>query len=199
MGLLWIASLPIGVFFCVCAEPVVLLLAGRDYLEASQPLRVVIWISCLSFLSFPFRFLFTASGTPRLYAWLVLAVLTTQTVLGIALIPWWGYWGAWRGSLLAETLFTLVGLILCRRLGMGELGWRPMAWAAVAVAVMAALLWPARGLALPLLGLAAAGSTVAYFALCVLLGALCRRKSRFREALGGRPANAIRKQTLRVS
>jgi hypothetical protein len=102
--------------------------------------------------------------------------------------------------LLAETLFTVAGLILCRRLGMGELGWRSLAWAAVAAAVMAALLWPARGLRLPLLGLAAAGSTVAYFALCVLLGALRREEvRRFREALGGRPSNAIGKQAIRLS
>lgn len=185
MRLLWIASLPIAVFFCIGAERVILLIAGPEYVEAAQPMRVVIWITSLSFLSYPFRFLFAALGRARLYAVLVLLTLTSQATIAVTLIPRWGYWGACTGSLLAETFFTTAGLILCGRLSVGGIAGRALAGAAIAAVGMAALLWPARNLPLPLLALAAVGATGIYLVLCVLLGALRRQEvRRFVEALG---------------
>ena len=170
--LLWIASLPLGVFFCLCAETVILLLAGPDYREAAQPCALVIWITSLSFMSYPFRYLFTALGRPRLYAVLVLLMLTTQGTISLTLIPRWGYWGACTGSVVAESLFTTAGLILCYRLGVGGIEWSRLAVAAFAAVGMAGLLWPARTLAWPLLAVTAMAATAVYLALCILLGAV---------------------------
>jgi hypothetical protein len=87
---------------------------------------------------------------------------------------------------LAETLFTAVGLSLCRRLDVGGIDWPRLARAALAAAVMAAALWPARGLAPPLLAVVAAATTGLYLALCVVLGAVSREEvQRFREACIG--------------
>src|SRR5205823_2654822 len=69
--LLWVISIPIAVAIFVCAEPLVIVLAGSDYLEAVVPLRILIWITSLSFLSFQFAFLLTAVHQQRTYAWLV--------------------------------------------------------------------------------------------------------------------------------
>jgi O-antigen/teichoic acid export membrane protein len=183
--LLWIAGLPIAVFFCVCAEPIVVLIAGGDYIEAARPLRVVIWITCLMFLSYPFRFLFTALGRPQVYAGLVLLGLTVQVGAELILIPRFGYWGACAGSVLGETLFTIAGIAMCRRLGVGGIEWPALGGAALAAVGMACVLWPARRLPLPLLVPAAAGAAALYLVLCVALGALRRSEvRRFREACG---------------
>src|SRR5205823_11229595 len=121
--LLWIASLPLAVAICVCAEVVVRALAGYEYLEAAQPLRILIWIACLSFLSFPLGLLFAALGQQRLYARLVLAIFLLELVPEIVLIPVWGYYGACMGSEVGELVFTIVGLALCRSLGIGQIDW----------------------------------------------------------------------------
>jgi O-antigen/teichoic acid export membrane protein len=163
--LLWVVSLPIAVAICLTAKPLILLLAGGEYLGAVGPMRALIWIAVLSFLSMQFRFLFAAAGRQRLYAWLVVLVFGVEVVVESALIPWWGYWGACAGSLLGELLFTALGLALCYRLSPAGLPWGAMARAVLAGAAMAAVLWPARDAAWPVLLLALAGSAGLYFAL----------------------------------
>ncbi len=170
--LLWIAALPIAVSFCVCAEPIVRLLAGPEYLEAARPMRVVIWIVCLTFVSYPFRFLFTALGHPRLFAALVALGLGIQIGTELWLVPRWSYWGSCTGSVLAEGVFAAMGLYLCRRLGVSGVAWAGLGRALLAAAVMAALLWPLRAEPMMLLAPAVAAAGVVYLMLCVRLGAL---------------------------
>src|SRR5262249_52244796 len=58
--------------------------------------------------------------------------------------------------------------------------------------VMAALLWFARGLSLPLLALAVAGTTGCYFGLCVMLGALpWSEAQRFFKAFAGKARTQV--------
>ena len=170
--LLWVISIPIAVAIFVCAEPLVVVLAGATYLEAVLPLRILIWITSLSFLSFQFGFLLTAVHEQRTYAWLVGLVFALEVVIEIALIPWWSYLGACIGSVIGEIVFTVLGLALCRRLGYGRMPWWPLAFAVLAGAGMGVCLWPAR--TWPLLHLipAVVGATVVYFIACVGSGAL---------------------------
>jgi len=170
--LLWIISLPIAVGICICAEPAVMILAGREYLEAAAPLRLLIWITCLSFLSFQYRFLFAAVGKQRVLAQLVVVVFVVEAVIELVAIPWWGYFGACAGSLVGEVVFTVAGLAVCARHGIGKVEWSALARAALAGAVMGIVLWFGRGLPLPLLFVAAALSTGLYFVLCLWWGAL---------------------------
>jgi O-antigen/teichoic acid export membrane protein len=170
--LLWVTSLPIAVAIFVTAEPVIVILAGEEYLDAQGPMRVLIWVTSLSYLSLQFRFLFTALGRPRVYTVLVGLVLAVEAGLEFALIPWWGYYGACAGTLLGELLFTAIGLVACRWLGVGGIEWRALGAAAVAGALMGAALWPVRGVSLPLLILAVGLATAGYFLLCFALGAL---------------------------
>jgi O-antigen/teichoic acid export membrane protein len=172
--LLWIVSLPIAIAICLSAEPLILLLAGPEYLPAVLPMRALIWIAVLSFLSMQFRFLFTAIGRQRLYAWLVVLVFMVEAIVETVLIPWWGYWGACAGTMLGELLFTVLGLVLCYQVSPMGISWRALARALLAAAVMGFVLWPARDTSWPILLLALAGSTGLYFALCVGLGALDR-------------------------
>jgi O-antigen/teichoic acid export membrane protein len=172
LRLLWVISLPIAVTICVCARPLILLLAGPEYLEAVVPMRLLIWITSLSFLSYQFRFLFTALGRRRLYSQLVVAILVLEAALEALLIPRWGYFGACAGSMVGEFLFTVVGLLLCRRLGVAAVEWGLWARAAVAAGVMGLILALIGEVRLPLLALGVAATTALYVALCVALGAL---------------------------
>ncbi len=201
--LLWITSLPIAVTICICAEPLVLLLAGTDFREAALPMQVLIWISTLSFLSIQFRFLFTALGKQRMFANLVIAIFLLEAALEVALIPVWGYMGACTGSLIGEFVFTAAGIQLCHRLGVRGFQWSEMLRAVVAGAIMAAIIWPGTQLPLPWLVLLVLFATLNYFVACVLLGALKRDEaSKFFAALSPRARRqrrqlrAARKATL---
>jgi len=185
--LLWVISLPLAVAIFACAEPLITLLAGPDYVDAVLPLRILIWISTLSFLSMQFRFVFTAVGRQKLFARLAVAVFGLEAAIELALIPWWGYFGACAGSLVGELLFTVAGLAVCSRLGDCTIEWGALARAALAGAVMGAVLWPARSLSVPLLALAVPLATGLYAALCLALGALRPQElRRLYEALTGR-------------
>jgi stage V sporulation protein B len=170
--LLWVISIPIAVAIFVCAEPLIVLLAGPAYLEAVAPMRILIWIACLSFLSMQFRFLFTALGKQRVFARLVAMVLVIEVVMELWLIPYWGYFGACAGSLAGELFFTAAGLWICYRMDVGQIAWTALLAASAAGAAMGASLWFFREAALPLLLLATMVATGLYFVVCVLLRAL---------------------------
>ncbi len=169
---LWIASLPFVVALYVCAEPVVRLIAGSAYLEAAVPLRILIWLTCLSFISYPLGVLFAAVGRARAYARLAAAVFALEVLLELALIPWWGYFGACAGTLLGELAFTLAGFTLCYRMRIRSLEWGALARATGAAALMAAALWPARDAEIAVVLSAMAGATVLYLVLCIAFGAV---------------------------
>jgi O-antigen/teichoic acid export membrane protein len=174
--LLWVSSLPIAVPICLYAGPLVALLAGPDFGEATLPMQLLIWITALSFLSYPFRYLLTALGRSRTYVRLALLQLLVVAGTQVLLLPSLSYYGACAGSLLGEFVFMVVGLILCCRLGVRALPWRPFAGAALAAAALAAALWPVRGWTLPLFAAAAVPAAVLYIVLCVLFGALRRQE-----------------------
>jgi len=182
--LLWVISLPLVVGIGVCAEPLVVSLAGADFAEAAMPLRLLIGIACLSFLSFQFRFVFAALGLRQVFPRLVAAILILEVVVQVTLIPKWGYLGACAGSVLGELVFTVAGLTLCRRLGLGGPRVKEMMVAALAAAALGGALWPLREQGLLVLFLAGLVGTALYLVLCVMLGAIRREEVwRFGEAL----------------
>ena len=127
--LLWIVSLPISIAVCAVAEPLVVLPAGTEFAEAATPLRLLIWIVNLSFISTQFRFLFTAIDQQRMFTRLVVPILVLKSHCGIGshsparlLRPaWWRC--SPRPSLVAAGLWILaLDLALAGSIG---LAWRP--------------------------------------------------------------------------
>jgi O-antigen/teichoic acid export membrane protein len=172
--LLWIVSLPIAMSLSVCAERVVVLLGGVEFLPAALPLRFLIWNTSLLFLSFQFRFLFSAMGRSQTYIRLVVPILILALSVEAALVPWIGLYGAIIGSMLGETVLTVSGLFICYRLGLRGIEWGAMAKAVLAALAMGAVLWTAREVSLPLLMLVGLLSLLVYFGMCVVLGAVRR-------------------------
>src|SRR5262249_1313016 len=143
--------LPIVLTIWACAEPITVFLAGPGYREAAPLMGVLIWTAAFSFLSAPIRYLLTATGMQRPFAWLVLGVLGFKVALEAALLPLWGCWGACAVSLLTELIFTVAGLALCRRLGFEGIEWTALLGATLAGAVFGAGLCAALPLGLPFL------------------------------------------------
>ncbi len=186
LRLLWVLSIPLVVAISICAEPLIVLLAGPAYLEAAVPLRILIWITTLSYLSIQFRFVFTAVGRQRSFARLVIFVFLMELGIELALIPFWGYFGACAGSLIGELVFTVVGLVVCHRLGIGKIEWSALSQAVAAGAVMAAGLWLVSDLELVWLLVAVIMAGLGYLMLCMALGAIRRQEvRRFVEACSG--------------
>jgi O-antigen/teichoic acid export membrane protein len=183
---LWAVSIPIVVAIFVCAEPLVALLAGPQYLEAVYPMRILIWVTALSFLSLQLRFVFTAMGLQHVFARLVFLVFAIEAVLELLLIPRWGYYGACAGTLAGEIAFTGIGLLLCRRLGLGTIPWTAMLRVLAAGLAMGAALWFARTAAWAVLVPAAALAAGLYLLLCLWWGALRTEElGQFTRALRG--------------
>jgi O-antigen/teichoic acid export membrane protein len=182
--ILTIVSVPITATIFLFAEPIVRLIAGADYLEAAVPLRVLIWVAVLSFLTMHFRFVMTAIGRQRAYAWLVGGVFAFEAAVELVLIPRLGYLGACAGTLAGEVAFAAAGLVLCRQSGLRGVQWRALARAALAGAAIVPLLWLARqGPVVTWVPLALAAVGI-YFILCVQLGAIGRQEWRqFRGAV----------------
>jgi O-antigen/teichoic acid export membrane protein len=172
LRLLFIMGLPIALTLCLCAEPVITVMAGASYLEAALPLRILIWITIPSFLSMLVRYVLSALGQQRTYALLVIPVFALEAIVELALIPHWGYMGACAGTVLGEFVLMAAGLAVCCWLGMGRIEWPALAGSALAGAALGMTLWLAREAGWPLLGLAVFGGLAGYFTLCVLLGAL---------------------------
>jgi O-antigen/teichoic acid export membrane protein len=171
--LLWVISLPLAAGSAICADSIVYILGGQEYSEAALLLAILMWKVPLVFGAMPLRYLFTAVGQQHAYGRLVIAAFFLELLASLALIPWLGYFGACISTLLAELVFTVAGLVLCRQT-VGALDYRPLGAALLAVGAMGAVLAAARWSVqsplalLPLLVVA----TLVYLAVCLLLGAL---------------------------
>ena len=187
--ILWVVSLPLAVLLFVCAEAFVRILAGADYLEAVVPLRILVWIACFSFVSYPLGSIFTSTGRPQLYARLAIATFAIELVLELFLIPAWGYLGACAGSLAGEVFFAVCGLALCHRQRVLALEWRRLAAAVLCALTMALVLWPLRHLPVAWLAVAGAAASMTYASLCVAAGALTTDEvARFLRGVRGKAA-----------
>ena len=184
--LLWMGSLPIVVVIAVCADHLIPLIASEKYADAALPMRLLIWVVCISYISTQFRFYLTALGRQSVFTRLAIAVFILEAASIAALIPAYSYLGACFGVLLGEVIFLAAGFAACHQLGMRGVEWGALLKPAVLAAVMALLLWPFRELSLLQLSLLSCAATCGYFAACSLTGVLHRDElRRLLEALGG--------------
>ncbi|HEV3298424.1 MAG TPA: flippase [Planctomycetaceae bacterium] len=185
--MLWIGALPVAVVISLGAEQLITLLAGREYLEAAIPMRILVWKILFASLAILYRFVFAAIGQLPSLARIVLVAAVLDAAAELILIPRWGYLGACSGTLLGEFVFTAMTLVVCGQLKIRCMDWNLLARAALAASVMAALLWPVHRAPLPIFLSAAAVATGVYVLCCLLTGALGWAEARHLfDALGGR-------------
>lgn len=174
--LLWVMSIPMAVAIFVCAEPLVLLLGGREYRDAVIPMRILIWISTLYYVSIQFRFIFAALDKQKAYVRLTGFVFASELLAAMCVIPWWGYLGACVCALSGEVLLAVTGFWMCYRRGVRVIAWHAMLRATLCGLAFGVLLWPARTAPLPILLVLGATLTVVYFLLCLALDCLRRQE-----------------------
>lgn len=174
--LLWLGSLPLAMGIVVCADHLVLLIGSRSYAAAATPMRWLIWVVCLTYISTQFRFYLAALGRQTVFTRLSLLVLVVESALIAGLIPRWGYMGACYGVLWGEALFLSGGFAACHRLGLRGIEWGKLIAGGMLAASIGAVLWPLRTQPFwPLLGCCGV-ATVAYLAACAASGLLTRQE-----------------------
>ena len=170
--LVWVASIPIAVLIFVFAKSVVLILGGPQFAEAALPLRILICITTVSYLSIPFRFLFAAVGKQLVFTRVMILLFSIELVAEAALIPVWSYFGACAGILLGELTFLICSVWICRVLKIVRMPWEAIFLAPLAGVAMGWLLWSLQdGSMLKLLIGIPVAATV-YIAMCLLFRAL---------------------------
>jgi O-antigen/teichoic acid export membrane protein len=172
----------IGIFIAtmlfVLAEPVILLMAGPEFLDAVTPFRVLVWVIVLSFASYQLRYLFTALGRQRAFARLVTATFVLKVALELALLPLVGTAGAILGTLVCEFAFIAGGLVLIARGGVLRMDWARLGGGALSAGCTGLALWPLRSVDFAWLPLILAAAGVVYMALCVAFMAIGARELR---------------------
>ncbi len=144
-----LVALPLAVGGFILAEPLVALLFGAEYAPAAGLLRILIWAVPLMFLSEFLGYVVVIAGREGRVARAIIASSSVNVAANLLLIPRYGPTAAALITVVTEVV--LVGQYLwllrdlLRRMRLGLL-----ARLLLAVAVMAGLVYAARGLPLPL-------------------------------------------------
>jgi O-antigen/teichoic acid export membrane protein len=109
-----IVAVPVAAALYWFAEPIVVIIAGRDYLAAAVPMRIVAGNAILISLSAPLRFLLVALGVPRWYSASAVAGLLVEIAALFVLIPRFGYFGACAAIMLGELAYLVAGSVAGR-------------------------------------------------------------------------------------
>jgi O-antigen/teichoic acid export membrane protein len=99
--ILFCMCLPIAVATTILADKIILLIFGRDFMEAVIVLKILIWMVIFLFMEFLFNAVFVSLRKQWLTAVSNAVMFTINLVLGLLLIPAYGYMGACAGTMSA--------------------------------------------------------------------------------------------------
>ena len=173
---LYVMGVAIGVILFVLSDRIVILCFGAAYQEASQVLRILAPVAVLLLPTSVYGYIFTALGRQRLYMGCAAVALLTNIGLDLLLIPFYGYIGAAVGTLVAEAVFFLSGLVILHQLGSTLAGisliWRPC----LAALALGSCCWLAKEMMLEGVLLCLVGGTAAYAGVLLLLQTFTRQE-----------------------
>ncbi len=119
---LYVIGVPVAVILFVLSERIVISLFGAPYHDASQILRILAPVVILLLPTPVYGYVFIALGYQRLYMGCTAVALATNLGLDLLLIPFYSYIGAAVGTLIAEAVLFLCGLLMLRKLGGALIG-----------------------------------------------------------------------------
>jgi O-antigen/teichoic acid export membrane protein len=111
-----IVVFPIAILFFVMAPYCVYIIAGKDFIAASSPVKIIVIAAATIFLSAAFFNFLIAAGKQK---WLILSaslVAVLNIFLGLILIPRYSYNGAAFATLTSEAIYLLVLIWLTNHL-----------------------------------------------------------------------------------
>lgn len=106
--LVFYGALGMSLVLCLMAEPIVLLLYGREYASAVVPLRIVVWYTAFSYLGGARNAWAVCENAQKYLTVLYAGSAAANVALNLALIPLWGSAGAALASLVTQILSTFV-------------------------------------------------------------------------------------------
>ena len=121
---LLVVSIPVCVLITRWADEFIVLCATEKYVDAVLPFQLMAWLIVLCFVSAQFRWVFTALGEQKRYAYLVGRIFIFKLLLSGLLIWFWGLVGACVGLLVSELMLVCMGTFACGKLGIHGVGWQ---------------------------------------------------------------------------
>jgi O-antigen/teichoic acid export membrane protein len=174
---LYVMGVPVGVILFVLSDRIVTLCFGAAYREASQVLRILAPVVILLLPTSVYGYVFTALGRQRLYMGCAVVALLTNIGLDLLLIPFYSCIGAAVGSLVAEAVLFLSGLVMLQRLGSPLAGinliWRPC----LAALALGSCCWWAKDMVLAGVLVGIVGGLAAYAGVLLLLQTFTRQEA----------------------
>ena len=122
------------------AQPLLVLLYGRDFAAAAPVLIVLAWSAVANWYYAPFVIALQARGRERWWLAGLLGGLLLNAAVNLWAIPRWGASGAASATLASEAALLLTGLAMARVLGL-PFSVRPFGGALVAATLGGATLW----------------------------------------------------------
>lgn len=121
----WLSGL-ICLAATVAAQPVVTLVYGAPFAEASPVFAALVWLLWLALVSGHYRYTLIAAGRQRLELLTALCGAGSCIALNAALVPLWGLFGAVVALLASETLIWGMAYGFVRRAGVRLAFWAPV-------------------------------------------------------------------------
>jgi O-antigen/teichoic acid export membrane protein len=123
-----------------------------------------------------YGYIFTALGRQRLYMGCAVVALLTNIGLDLLLIPSYSYIGAAVGTLVAEAVLYLSGLMMLQRLGSTLVGMRVIGRPVLAGLALGLCCWWASDMGLAGLGAGIVSGLAAYAGVLLLLQTFTQRE-----------------------
>jgi O-antigen/teichoic acid export membrane protein len=101
-------GIPLAIFFSCFSKPTVILILGREYVEASAVLQIFGWVIALMFLNFFMEKMLISGNKQSLVATFSAIILGVNILLDVALIPRFSYVGAAIATLVSEIVLFLL-------------------------------------------------------------------------------------------
>lgn len=143
------AALPMAAGLSLLSEPILLLVYGPSFRPAVLPLQIIAWSLIFLYLNVPNSRLMLVNEQQGWLSRLLFASMGVNLVLNLALDPFLGATGAAVARLASTLAFFLPNyLYVLRHYRAGQRPFAPLLLPAIATALMAAVVWLARDLAL---------------------------------------------------
>lgn len=107
-AIIFYASFSVSLILAIFAEPIILLLYGKQYLPAAMPMRIVTWYTAFSYLGVARNAWLVCKDRQKCLKYVYFSAAFINVLLNILLIPQWGASGAALASLLSQIMTVLI-------------------------------------------------------------------------------------------
>ena len=108
-------GLPLAVFLTCFSKPIIILILGHEYIEASPILQIFGWVLAFMFLNFFMERMLISGNRQHLMATLTAIALVINILLALALIPGMSYMGAAIATLISEVVLFVLSFYFVSR------------------------------------------------------------------------------------